>query len=238
MRLLPCLLLLLSFSASAEILRVEHEGFTLWVSCEFKAPVMYRYYAQRDTGSFSRENQFYTDDKVPKRCQQTSTRSYSKKYSQGRAYDRGHQVPANHFDFSRKAIHETNMMTNVLPQAAKMNRGAMYRTEEITECYRDISDLTVMGGPIWMGDESNDYFLKSHGVKTPEAYWKVILRQDRVIAWIIPNIESATQATLDNHLSTVDKIESLTGLTLPVPQQLKGVKVNSSWLVPKGCNKG
>lgn len=82
----------------------------------------------------------------------------------GHNYDRGHQVPANHLNTSEEAIKATNTMTNILPQAANMNRGAWLRTEEIIECYRDISELLVIGGVIWGNNAADDFFVVSHGV--------------------------------------------------------------------------
>ncbi|HIG39559.1 MAG TPA: hypothetical protein EYQ14_03340, partial [Gammaproteobacteria bacterium] len=46
--------------------------------------------------------------------------------AKGQRYDRGHLVPANHLDYSKKAIKQSNYMTNILPQAANMNRGAVH----------------------------------------------------------------------------------------------------------------
>jgi endonuclease G len=70
-------------------------------------------------------------------------------------------------------------------------------TEEIVECYRDIDELLVMGGVIWDNNPADDYFLQSHGVKTPDAFWKVIIRgmrqDERAIAWIVPNSIDATK---------------------------------------------
>jgi len=94
----------------------------------------------------------------------------------GHGYDRGHQVPANHLDDFQTAIKQTNFMTNILPQTSQMNRGAWKATEEIVECYRDIDELLVLGGTIWGNNPSIDFFLQSHGVATPDAFWKVIVR--------------------------------------------------------------
>jgi len=58
---------------------------------------------------------------VPKRCQHTSATAYT--HAPVR-YDSGHLVPANHLDASPTAITQSNYMTNVVPQAATMNRGA------------------------------------------------------------------------------------------------------------------
>jgi endonuclease G len=132
-------------------------------------------------------------------------------------------------------------MTNILPQAANMNRGAWLMTEEIIECYRDIDELLVIGGVIWGNNASDDYFVQSHGVKTPDAFWKVIVRgtgqNERAIAWIVPNSQDAKRGNLDSYLVTVDDIERATGDSIPVADYAKHDKPSSSWLIPSGCNK-
>jgi endonuclease G len=116
-------------------------------------------------------------------------------------------------------------MTNILPQAANMNRGAWLQTEKITECYRDIAELLVIGGVIWGNNEADDYFVKSHGVRTPDAYWKVIIRgtgaDERAIAWIVPNSKDATAKRLDQYLVSVDDIENAIGEKIPVADYAK-----------------
>jgi len=236
MHLILILLTLINFSANAaDIQQLDYEGFTVWVDCEKRGAVKFRYTAQRDSGNFKRKSSFYYDPQLTKSCQQTSTKTYKKK---GQRYDRGHLVPANHLDYSKKAIKQSNYMTNILPQAANMNRGAWLLTEEITECYRDIDELLIIGGVIWGNNPDDDYYIQSHGVKTPDSFWKVIIRNERVIAWIVPNSSKATRKQLDNYLVTVDKIESITGESIPISDYLKQDKPSSSWLIPRGCNKG
>jgi endonuclease G len=158
------------------------------------------------------------------------------------ANDRGHLVPANHLDYSANAIKATNNMTNILPQAANMNRGAWLQTEEIVECYRDIDELLVIGGVIWGNNPADDYFVQSHSVKTPDAFWKVVVRgtgqREQAIAWIVPNTQEATRKNLDKYLVSVADIEKLTGEKIPVAQYAKDSKPSTSWIVPKGCNNG
>jgi endonuclease G len=236
-----------------EVLRINYNGFTVWLDCEQRSPVMYFYIAYKDSGDEKRASKFFLDKNIPEQCQQKSTKSYSKSIVKTHfnrlgindysdfdiAYDRGHMVPANHFDGSKKAIYQTNYMTNILPQSAAMNRGSMYQTELITECYRDINTLKVMGGPIWEGDASNDFFINSHGVKTPEAYWKVIIAPDAVISWIIPNTKEAVASNLDSYLVSIKDIERKAGVEIPVDSaDLKTVKPSSSWPIPASCNKG
>jgi len=207
----------------------------LKLDCSKCGSVRYQYVAQHDTGSFKRYNKFALDPKVPKNCQQFTAKAY------GMNYDRGHQVPTNHMDSSALAIKQRNYMTNILPQAANMNRGAWLQTEKITECYRDIAELLVIGGVIWGNNEADDYFLQSHGVKTPDAYWKVIVRgtgaDERVIAWIVPNSQEATGKRLDQYLVTVDELEKVIGETIPIADYAKHEKLNASWQIPIGCNE-
>lgn len=218
------------------ILQLDYEGFTVWFDCEKRGAIKFRYIAQHDTGRLKRYKKFHQDPSIPKECQQKTYRGY------GKGYDRGHLVPANHLDHSITGIRQTNFMTNILPQASAMNRGSWLRTEEITECYRDIDELLIIGGVIWGNNSDDDYFVKSHGVKTPDAYWKVIIRgvgqSEKAIAWIIPNSQAAKRKHLDNYLVTIDEIERITGEKIPVADYAKHEKLSHSWMIPRGCNKG
>jgi endonuclease G len=221
---------------SDNILKLDYSGFTVWLDCSKRGAIKFQYVAQHDTGSFKRYDKFSLDPKVPADCQQFSTKAY------GMKYDRGHQVPANHMDNSAVSIKQTNYMANILPQAANMNRGAWIQTEKITECYRDIAELLVIGGVIWGNNSTDDYFLQSHGVRTPDAFWKVIVRgtgaDERAIAWIVPNSQEATGKRLDQFLVSVDEIEKMTGEKIPVADYAKHEKLNASWQIPIGCDEG
>jgi endonuclease G len=215
---------------------LNYDGFTVWLDCSKRAPVKFQYNAQHDTGNAKRADSFYLDPNVPAECQQFTAKAY------GNGYDRGHQVPANHLDSSDTSIRETNYITNILPQTLQMNRGAWKETEEIIECYRDIDELLVIGGVVWGDNPNDDYFVQSHGVKTPDAYWKVVIRgkgqDERAIAWIVPNTADAKQANLDSYLVTIDEIERVTGEKIPVADYAKSEKPSQSWIIPQGCNKG
>ena len=221
---------------SGNLLQLNYEGFTVWLDCEKRGAMKFQYNAQHDTGNEARASNFKLDPNVPTECQQTSTKGY------GQGYDRGHQVPANHLDYSPEAIKQSNYMTNILPQTAQMNRGAWLLTEEIIECYRDIDELLVIGGVIWGNNPDDDYFVQSHGVKTPDAFWKVVVRgsgqDERAIAWIVPNSTDATKKNLDRYLVSIDELEQVTGEKIPVADYAKHEKPSHSWMIPGGCNKG
>ncbi|MGZ5053987.1 MAG: DNA/RNA non-specific endonuclease [Methylobacter sp.] len=225
-----------SITRQGNVLELDYQGFTVWLDCQERAPVKFRYNAQHDTGNEARAKDFRLDPNVSQACQQTSAAAY------GHGYDRGHQVPANHLDASSVAMKQSNYMTNILPQTSQMNRGAWLLTEEIVECYRDIDELLVIGGVIMGNNPADDYFVQSHGVKTPDAFWKVIIRgtgqDERAIAWMVPNSKEATRKQLDRYLVSVDELERLTGETIPVVDYAKHEKFSTSWFIPQGCNKG
>lgn len=223
-------------TGSRKLLQLDYQGFTVWLDCARRGAVKFRYVAHRDSGNASRYDRFFLDPDVPAECQQTTSKAY------GHQYDRGHLVPANHLDNSPEAIKATNTMTNILPQAANMNRGAWLATEEIIECYRDIDELLVIGGVIWRNQPDDDFFVKSHGVATPEAFWKAVIRgsgaDEKAIAWVVPNTADATKKRLDEYLVAINDLEQLTGEKLPVADYAKHDKPAHSWMIPRGCNKG
>lgn len=219
----------------AQVLQLDYDGFTVWLDCARHGAVKFRYNAHRDNGGEKRYDKFFLDPAVPAECQQTNAKAY------GHDYDRGHLVPANHLDASPAAIKASNTMTNILPQAANMNRGAWLKTEEIIECYRDIDELLVIGGVIWRDDPSDDYFVQSHGIKTPEAFWKAVIRgtgqDERAIAWVVPNSKEATKKKLDDYLVAIADLERVTGEKIPVADYVKHDKPAHSWMIPRGCDK-
>jgi endonuclease G len=95
---------------------------------------------------------------------------------------------------------------------------------------------------IWGNNPADDYFVKSHGVKTPDAYWKVVIRgsgqNEQAIAWIVPNSQGAVRKNVNQYLVTVHDIEKITGEKIPVAEYAKDTKPNVSWTIPIGCNKG
>jgi endonuclease G len=100
----------------------------------------------------------------------------------------------------------------------------------------------IIGGVIWGSNPDDDYFTKSHRVKTPDAYWKVIIRGSggnvRIIAWIVPNSQEAKKSLLDHYLVSIDTLERMTGMKIPVSDYAKHEKLKRSWMIPRGCNKG
>ena len=83
---------------SGAVMKLDYEGFTVWLDCSKHGAVKFQYNAQHDTGNAARAADFYLDSNVPSECQQTSAKAY------GKNYDRGHLVPANHLDSSETCL--------------------------------------------------------------------------------------------------------------------------------------
>jgi endonuclease G len=107
------LLLGLLSPAAAGVLRLDDEGFAVWLDCERRSAVKFRYNAQRDHGNLERPSTFRRDPDAPERCKQTSTDAYQHPNPK---YHRGHLVPANHLDYSETAMRQSHFMTNILPK--------------------------------------------------------------------------------------------------------------------------
>lgn len=224
--------------------QADYQGFTVWLDCKEHAAYKFRYTAGHDMGDYPRDDNFRLDPAIPYECQPSSTASFSTKdIPNAPTYHRGHLVAANHLDYSEQAIRESFFMTNILPMTLQLNLGAWAQTEKITECYRDRAELLVLGGAVWKNTKlakKNDYFVGSHNIRTPENYWKVIIKGDgETIAWWMPNDITALSANLDKYLVTPAQVQARAKIKLPeVPREWKWQKPKTSWPIPEGCQPG
>ena len=95
----------------------------------------------------------------------------------------------------------------------------------------------MIGGVIWGHNPRTD-FVASHGVATPDAFWKVLIRRDRAITWVIPNTAEATRQRLDQYLVRIANLEAQKGETIPIDDWLKVEVPEVSWMMPVGCDRG
>jgi len=217
---------------------IDYGGFKLLYDCDLKSAIRFEYKLDRDTGNFSRLSTFTFDPNLRKNCgQQQSTNSYASVVS---GWDRGHLVASNHMDYDAAYLLSANYMTNVVPQLASFNQGLWKETESITECYRDIAPIQVIGGVIY-SDASNDFFLASHGIKSPDYFWKMLIttslnNQIETISWLFPNQNGLTN--LNSFIVSIDDLERRVGADLigiDLASAIKLQKAAKSWELPKNC---
>ena len=105
--------------------------------------------------------------------------------------------------------------------------------------------MQVVGGLVY-DDAGNDLFLSSHGIATPDWFWKVLITTDQgsgatqVIAWLIPN--DVGLGLLDSYIVSVATLEARVGadaVALPgLAADIKAQRPVASWPLPVGCNPG
>lgn len=170
-------------------------------------------------GNEGRSNDFRPDDKIKtgsaveadyflKTLQADSSFKYD-----AFGYDRGHLAPSADFRYSKKALSESYLYSNMSPQLAKLNRGRWAELEDAVRQYvvRNNTQLFVVSGP----------FLKQglpkiergvNKVSIPEKYYKVVLDEvnKRAIGFIMPNADC--EYPVMSYAVSIDSIESLTGI--------------------------
>jgi endonuclease G len=236
--------------SSTKINKLQYDGYAVWVDCSIHAAYRFEYMAYEDCGCHPRHHGFKLDpddERVSRSCQQKNGQAYKK--TEGVAFDRGHLVPANHLDHDADAITQSNYMTNILPQAALMNRGAWLESEELVECLRDKEPVHVLGGAVYdQEDPRYNWFQDSHYVKNPSFFWKVVTvaklhKEDfhRIAFWF-PNNEVAKRGTIGSYVTSLANLEMMLEKfgqpqVFDVPQKEKDHVPKGAWNHIKGCDK-
>ena len=241
------LVCLFASSANAQQFRAkQYEGFTVWLDCINHGAIAFRYELTADDGSESRpEDNYVVDTSVPAECQPANGNSYrtsSVPVGQVGTYDRGHLVPVNHMDDSLQSMRDTYYVTNILPQASAFNQdeGAWFHTEVISECYRDITDLSIWGGVIFGDDATDDYFLDTHRVVTPDFWWKLIMRADTntYVAWLFPNSQSVDVGSIDQYVVDISYLQPRLEFTPDFGDIAEATAATESWPVSRSNFRG
>ena len=118
-----------------------------------------------------RAGRFHPDDRLP-----PGDRAQLEDY-RGSGYDRGHMTPSGDMPDERSQ-QQTFSLANMVPQAAKLNRGAWAGIEMMV---RDLAvqegELFVVTGPIFQGQEIQS--IGSNGVLVPTIIWKAVYSPGR-----------------------------------------------------------
>lgn len=137
-------------------------------------------------------------------------------------FDRGHMAP-NHAIATRygcQAQKQTFLMSNIVPQNPDLNQGPWKKLENIVAGDNKYDSLADMFGEIWVvtGPIYNDQpeFIPTVCIEIPKQFYKIIVYEmdgfPRMLGFVMPQkVESRTEEIVQ-YLTSVDKIEELTGL--------------------------
>ncbi len=131
----------------------------------------------------------------------------------GSGYSRGHLAPAGDMAFSKEAMKESFLMSNMSPQLRAFNGGIWNELEQhVRDWAFDNNEVYVVTGPML-----NRKIVKRIGknkVKVPSAFYKIVLdnygEERKAIAFIMPNEMSTLP--LRDYIVTIDDIERELGI--------------------------
>lgn len=163
--------------------------------------------------SAARKDDFREDSEIPAEYR-VSLKDYV-----GSNLDRGHMAPAADFTYDAKAMSESFLMSNMMPQSQGNNRGIWKFTEENVRSWSSSGDLYVITGTIY----EPEYKTMGKGVGIPTSIYKIVIQpgNKRMIAFMYPN-EKLDPKLIENYVVPVIDIENKTGINFSpaIPSEL------------------
>ncbi|GAB3334016.1 hypothetical protein GCM10027299_41980 [Larkinella ripae] len=146
-------------------------------------------------------------------------------------FDRGHLCPSDDRDSTAEENQSTFILTNIVPQAPRLNRESWNGLEAYTrKLISEGNEAYIIAGTYGQGgtgDKGKVNTLAEGKLTVPAALWKVIVvlpvgsndinridAQTRVIAVWLPNINAAGEQPWSTYRVSVDEIERMTGYNL------------------------
>ena len=183
-------------------------GYIVGYCDERKDPVWvgYRLFRVSSLQAPERPSKFMIDERTFARV---SPADYT-----GFGYDRGHMAPnyAIAVCYGQEAQLQTFLMSNIIPQRSKLNRGVWNNLEqmEVRNYAQKLDEVWVLTGGIF-----NSTNLLSSGVNVPSSCYKILVDEvngkPRILAFVIEQDVNGTEE-LATFLTSVDMIEQKTGL--------------------------
>jgi endonuclease G len=156
-------------------------------------------------GECHRDNNYYEDNDVP------SPKATNDDYI-GSGWSRGHMCPAGDNKWDAIAMKESNFLTNICPQNAKLNSGLWNKIEQDCRKWaKKYNEIYIVCGPVLLDKEHET--IGKNKIVVPEAFFKVILRmnpQPSAIGFVVRNNDGKKKR--DQFVNSVDDVERITGI--------------------------
>lgn len=124
-------------------------------------------------------------------------------------YDRGHMCPSGDNKWSQAAQQQSFLMTNICPQSHDLNRGDWNDLEiKCRSWAKRYKEIDIVCGPIFRGN--NHKKISKGRITVPEAFFKVILRDDAAIGFIYDNEDG--HRPMREYACSIDEVEQITGI--------------------------
>ncbi len=126
-------------------------------------------------------------------------------------WSRGHMYPAGDAKWSKQAMYESFLLTNICPQNMDLNGGSWEKIESLSRQWaKKFGEIYIVCGPV-LG--KNHKSIGKNNVAVPDAFFKVILcmtPEPKAIGFICEN--TSTKLKTEKYVRTVDEIEQITGI--------------------------
>ena len=214
--------------ANANNYLLVHPEFTIGYNAGRGTPNWVSWHLDRAAlGASPRQNNFRPDAGLPRQFYPVSPASYARS-----GFDKGHNCPSGDRTADLDANANTFLMSNMVPQAPQNNQQTWAHLEEYgrAQVQRGLEIYVIMGSYGRGGTGKNGFAqtLDQGRVTVPARIWKVMVLLPegsndlqriangtgvRVLAVDTPN-DNAISPDWRQYLTSVDKIEAATGLTL------------------------
>ncbi len=166
-------------------------------------------------GEVERQNDFRPDPSLPEKWEPITPRDYRRS-----GYDRGHLAPSGDRTNTETNNSATFLMTNIIPQAADINRGPWVDLEKYCR------ELVDQGKELYIiaGGYGKKRAIAKGKVIPPNRVWKIVVvldtpgagvggvnEQTRVIAVDMPNQNDDNNSSWEDFTVSVDHVERKTG---------------------------
>lgn len=213
-------------------------GYAIGYSYHYKDPVysIVKLTSVSVQGKVKRGNSFREDSEIPEEYRATLN-----DYQVDGNWDRGHMAAAGDLNWSTASMHSSFLLSNMIPQNPKVNRGMWRRLEMLARSWAlQRGTLFVYTGPVFY----NNFQTIGNSVAVPQELYKIIYdpKHNDAIAFIMPNRE-INSARIQQYIVSVETIERLTNITffpMLLPYDSAHVKLQladfARWNLPRDGN--
>lgn len=133
-------------------------------------------------------------------------------YGHSLPIDHGHLCPAGDCKWSKDAMEQSFLLTNMCPQNSNLNRGDWEELESRCRGWtKHYGEVYIVCGPIFYNQ--NYKTIGDNNVGVPDAFYKVVLRigkKPQALGFIYPN--DGTHHKMSYYVLSVDEVEDRTGI--------------------------
>jgi len=208
---------------------LKQKGYTLVYDGRGKVPLWTHEHLTKknlETQASRKGMHFYENSKIYPLHRSTLSDYYKS------GFDRGHMVPAADQQFTKDALKEAFLLSNICPQNPELNRGYWAKLEKHARALAlENESVDVVSGPLYLpqieeGKRVVRYqVIGENDVSVPTHFYKVIQvnkgREVTRVAYLVPNEAIPSKATLEEYQVSIEVVEKVTGLAFEVPNMPK-----------------